>query len=227
MANKTKAESQPTPAEKPVEQFEKRFRRISDSSSSNTESVVDRDLFVVPPTIGQNIPTVSIDPSASRNPPQPQRQDSQGTLIDENLDDLTSQLKQVLFDQERQTFNTSTKEERTTDGIGSMSIPLSTPDKLSTDILDNDDENLVETLRTRHISATQPFYESQYRSTGPTTFDLPQRLASTKKKTHHRHHHHRHSASRLIDRDHESNLRHSDVRRSMFTFSMFFFSFSS
>ncbi|CAF4375221.1 unnamed protein product, partial [Rotaria magnacalcarata] len=87
-------------------------------------------------------------------PPPTLRQDSQATLIDENLDDLSSQIKQVL-DQERQTYNTSTKEERTTDGIGSISMRLSTPGMRSTNLLDHETSNRVNDNEARFSSNQQ------------------------------------------------------------------------
>ena len=120
------------------------------------------------------------------------RQDSQATLIDENLDDLSSQLKQVLLDQERQTTNTSTKEERTTDGFGSMSFPVSTPDVLSTDILDNDASNRLTDDLLRRFSNQRTDYNQQRQR---NSTQIPERTSPPRKKSHH-HHHHKHSTTR-------------------------------
>jgi hypothetical protein len=124
--------------------------------------------------------------------PQTLRQDSQATLIDENLDELSSQIKQVL-DHERQTVNTSMKEERTTDGLGSMSFPLSTPDVLSTDILDNDISNRPRDDLLRSFSNQRTDYHQQ-RPRNPT--NIPERSSPQRKKPHQPHHHHHHHQKR-------------------------------
>jgi hypothetical protein len=145
--------------------------------------------------------------------PQTLRQDSQATLIDENLDDLSSQLKYVLLDQERQTLNTSTKEERTTDGIGSMSFPLSTPDILSTTILDNERTNRPNENSFRHLSNQRINYSQQRNR---QTFDIPERPTLHRKKNHHHHHHQRSSASHHIERNNENSPRRTDVSINVF-----------
>ena len=196
-----------------------RHRQSSTSSSSHTESVVEHQLY--PMHQEQLITTKfsSRDPLESPHdrtpshfpPPPPFRQDSQGTLLDENLDDLSSQIKQVFFDQERQTFNTSTKEERTVDGIGSMSFPLSTPDRLETD-----GTNPIHEMIFRRIP--NPSEDPHHRK----TTEKAQNSGSPKKRNHHRHHHHhhhhqqqqqqhRHHSSRHVIENDESNLRQTDV----------------
>ena len=194
-------------------QIHYQFRQIS-SSSSDTESIVEHELYRTnqggdpssQPQPSASIPSQTGLPSMI--PMQTMRQDSQGTLIDENLDDLTSQLKQGLFDQERQTLNTSTKEERTTDGIGSMSFPLSTPDKLSTDIHQNDLYN-GGYERVFQRATYQPSATYNDRATTRDTFHTQQHSSPPRKKTHHRHH--RHATSRHVERDHETNSRKADV----------------
>lgn len=142
------------------------------------------------PSPARRQPTPPVIPSSQPPPAQTLRQDSQATLIDENLDDLTSQLKQVLIDHERQTVNTSTKEERTTDGLGSMSFPISTPDVLSTDILENDTSNRPTDDLLYHFSNQRIDYNQQ-RQRNPT--NIPERTSPPRKKTHH---HHKHSTTR-------------------------------
>jgi hypothetical protein len=161
--------------------------RLITSSSSDTDSFVEHTLHR--PQQKQSSPSQPKQPTPPVIPPQTIRQDSQATLIDENLDDLSSQLKQVLIDQERQTL--SAKEERTTDGIGSMSFPLSTPDVLSTDVLDNDTSNRLNENLFRRLS-----YQQRNRQSN----DNPERSNLHRKKTHHHHHHRRYSASRHTER---------------------------
>ena len=216
---KKASQTQPVPSsQEHVEPLAKpqilyRFRQIS-TSSSNTESIVEHELYRT--NQGDDVsslpqPAVSIPTQAglsSMAPLPPMRQDSQGTLIDENLDDLTSQLKQVLFDQERQTLNTSTKEERTTDGIGSMSFPLSMSDKLSGNPHENEMSNAgYERIFQRASNQTSGTYSDRAIR---QPFDTQQQHSSpSRKKSHHRHH--RHSTSRQVDRDQEANLRKADV----------------
>lgn len=209
------------PSAKP--QIHYQFRQIS-SSSSDTESIVEHELYRTnqggdgssQPHPGASIPSQTGPPSMM--PMQAMRQDSQGTLIDENLDDLTSQIKQVLFDQERQTLNTSTKEERTTDGIGSMSFPLSTPDKLSTDIHENDLYN-AGYERVFQRAANQPSATYNDRATARDAFHAQQHSSPPRKKTHHRHH--RHATSRHVERDHEANSRKADVSFRIISFTKY------
>ncbi len=160
------------------------------SSSSDSDSVVQHIL---------HRPTKEPSPPPPKQPtppimPHALRQDSQATLIDENLDDLNSQLKQVLLDHERQTVNISTKEERAIDGFGSMSFPLSTPDVLSTDLLENDIVNRPKDDLLRRYSNQRTDYNQQ-RPRNPT--NIPERSSPQRKKPHHHHHHHqKHSGSR-------------------------------
>lgn len=153
------------------------------SSSSDSDSSVHQVLHRP-----DNQPESSPAPKqASPRTMQPQtlRQDSQATLIDANFDDLSSQLKQVI-DPERQTVNTSTKEERTIDGLGSMSFPLSTPDVLSTDILDNNISNRPKDDLLRSYSNQRTDYYQQ-RPRNPA--NIPERSSPQRKKLHHHHHH--------------------------------------
>lgn len=153
----------------------------SSSSSSDTGSVVQYDLRrskqkQISPKVQHTTP--------QRLPPQTLRQDSQATLIDENLDDLSSQIKQVL-DQERHTVDTSTKEERTTGGIASISMRLSTPDALSTNLLDNDASNRLHDNPLRHPSTQQHHRHSS---------DIHEHISPPRKRIHQQqqHHHHPH-----------------------------------
>lgn len=182
--------------------------QATSSSSSDSESVVQH---IPPPMVRQQSPaSAKRQPTPPVIPPPPPpaqtlRQDSQATLIDENLDDLTSQLKQVLLDQERQTVNTSTKEERTTDGLGSMSFPISTPDILSTDVLDNDTSNRPTDDLLHHFSNQRIDYNQQ-RQRNPLS--MPERTSPPRKKVHH---HHKHSSAR-----HDGNSsRRTDVNISL------------
>ncbi|CAF2130505.1 unnamed protein product [Rotaria magnacalcarata] len=166
----------------------------SSSSSSDTGSVVQYDLQrsqqkPPSPRAQQTIPHVF--------PPPTLRQDSQATLIDENLDDLSSQIKQVL-DQERQTYNTSTKEERTTDGIGSISMRLSTPGMRSTNLLDHETSNRVNDNEARFSSNQQCNRRSS---------DAQERSSSQRKKPHH---HQRHATARHFERKDVNGSRKPD-----------------
>jgi hypothetical protein len=188
--------------EKSKSKIDHRSRQLSSSTSSasDTDSVVEHKLH-------QSIEQQQQQQQSSFRipPPQTLRQDSQGTLLDENLDDLSSQLKQGLLDQERQTLNTSTKEERTTDGMGSMSFPLSTPDILSTDILDNDISNQPHENLFRHSSNQQTDYNQHFDR--HSSSNVPERSSQYRKKSHH----HRHSTSRHTERDGGINTRKKDV----------------
>ncbi|CAF3348584.1 unnamed protein product [Rotaria sp. Silwood1] len=164
-----------------------RIRQVissSSSSSSDTDSVIQYALHrpkqkqSSPPSSQQQQQQQATLP---RFLPQTLRQDSQATLIDENLDDLSSQLKQALIDPERQTLNTSTKEERTIDGIGSMSLPLSTPDILSTNLVDNAASNRININLGRHLSNEQINYDQQrYQHSS----DIPESSNLQRKNTH-------------------------------------------
>lgn len=184
------------PQTKPISNYQAYQATSSSSSSSDSESVVQhfirpaaREQSPVPPTKQPTPPVISSPHhhhhhQPPRVPPtQTVRQDSQATLIDENLDDLSSQLKQVLLDQERQTVNTSTKDERTTDGFGSMSFPISTPDVLSTDVLENDISNRPTDDLLRRFSNQRQRNSAQ----------IPERTSPPRKKIHH---HHKHSTTR-------------------------------
>ncbi len=172
------------------------------SSSSDSESVVQHVLHrpVNEPPPKQPTPPVM--------QPQTLRQDSQATLIDENLDDLNSQLKQVLLDQERQTVNTSTKEERTIDGLGSISFPLSTPDVLSTDLLENNISNQPKDDLLRRFSNQRTDYNQQ-RPRNPV--NIPERSIPQRKKPHHHHQYQKHSGARYDG----TNSRKTDVNISI------------
>jgi len=178
--------SKPRTSSTTKQNIHQQFRQIipSSSSSSDTDSVVEHGLHrskqEQPPSL----------PKQPTNPPQTLRQDSQATLVDENLDDLGSRLKQVLLDQERQTLNTSTKEERTIDGFGSMSFLLSTPDILSTDIPNQPSGYLF-----RHISNQRSDY-NQYSS------NIPERSNPYRTKT---------QRPSTIHRNDETNSRKTDV----------------
>ena len=153
------------------QKLQQRNRQLITSSSSDTDSFVEHTLHR--PQQKQSSPSQPKQPTPPPViPPQTLRQDSQATLIDENLDDLSSQIKQVLIDQERQTV--STKEERTTDGLGSMSFPLSTPDILSTDVLDNDASNRLNENLFRRSSNQQRNRQSN---------ENPERSSLHRKKT--------------------------------------------
>ncbi|CAF4034099.1 unnamed protein product [Rotaria sp. Silwood2] len=179
----------------------------SSSSSSDTDSVIQYALHR--PKQKQPSPPPSQQQQQQKTtapifPPKTLRQDSQATLIDENLDDLSSQLKQVLIDQERQTLNTSTKEERTIDGIGSMSLPLSTPDILSTNLVDNDISNRINDNLVRHLSNQQINYNQQG---DRHSFDIPERSSPQRKKTQY---HQKHVTSRHFERKDGSGSRKPD-----------------
>jgi hypothetical protein len=179
----------------------------SSSPSSDTDSIVEYALHR--PKEKHSSPLLLKQPMPRIVQPQTLRQDSQATLIDENLDDLSSQLKYVLLDQERPTLNTSTKEERTTDVIGSMSFPLFTPDILSTAILDNERTNRPNENSFRHLSNQRINYSQQRNR---QTFDIPERSTLHRKKNHHHHHHHqRSSASHHIERTNDISPRKTDV----------------
>jgi hypothetical protein len=185
--------SKPRTSSTTKQNIHQQFRQIisSSSSSSDTDSVVEHGLHrskkEQPPLLTKQPPSLPKQPT---NPPQTLRQDSQATLIDENLDNLSSQLKQVLLDQERQTLNTSTKEERTIDGFGSMSFLLSTPDILSTDIPNQPPDYLL-----RHI----PNQRSDY---NPYSSNIPERSNPYRTKT---------QRPSTIHRNDETNSRKTDV----------------
>jgi hypothetical protein len=185
--------SKPRTSSTTKQNIHQQFRQIisSSSSSSDTDSVVEHGLHrskkEQPPLLTKQPPSLPKQPT---NPPQTLRQDSQATLIDENLDNLSSQLKQVLLDQERQTLNTSTKEERTIDGFGSMSFLLSTPDILSTDIPNQPPDYLL-----RHIPNQRSDY-NQYSS------NIPERSNPYRTKT---------QRPSTIHRNDETNSRKTDV----------------
>jgi hypothetical protein len=186
------------------QKLQQRTRQIASSSSSDTDSVVEHALHRS--TQKQSSPSQHKQPTPPLIPPLTLRQDSQATLIDENLDDLSSQIKQVFLDQERQTLNTDTKEERTTDGLGSMSFPLSTPDIFSTNVLDNDTSNRPNDNLFHHLS-------NQQRNRHST--DIPERTSLHRKKAHHHHHHHHHQKS-SSSRHTGTNAQKSDVNIFLF-----------
>ncbi|CAF0753747.1 unnamed protein product [Rotaria sordida] len=173
-----------------------RIRRatLSSSSSSDTDSVIHY-AFYCPKQKQPSPPPPQQQATPPIGPPQTLRQDSQATLTDENLDDLSCQLKKVHINQERQAFYTSTKEERTIDGIGSMPLPLSTPDILSTNLVDNDASNRINNNLVRHLSNQEINYNQQYHR---HSSDIPEH-SNPQKKTHHHHHHQRHVASRHFE----------------------------
>ncbi|CAM4941753.1 unnamed protein product [Rotaria socialis] len=191
----TDEEVKPRMNQLPQQNTHHRSRQASSSSSSSdTGSVVQYDLQrskqkPPSPRAQQTIPHVFL--------PQTLRQDSQATLIDENLDDLSSQIKQVL-DQERQTYNTSTKEERTTDGIGSISMRLSTPDMRSTNLLDHETSNRVNDNEARFSSNQQRNRRSS---------DAQERSSPQRKKPHH---HQRHATARHFERKDANGSRKPD-----------------
>ena len=116
--------------------FKTTYSTSSSSSSSDTGSIVQQNLGQIQPEQQEQVPIVN-------NPSQANRQDSQETLIDENLDDFSTQLKQVLMEHERQTLNFDPKDEQTTDGLASASFPLSTDHFLQNDIPKRTTEELL------------------------------------------------------------------------------------
>ncbi|CAF0908559.1 unnamed protein product, partial [Adineta ricciae] len=143
-------------------------------------------------------------------PSQTLRQDSQATLIDENLDELSIQLRHVLHGQERYTFNDTGKDERTPDDLGVFSFPLSPPDILSTAIIDDEllnrqNENLLRNLSNQRES------HSQHRSRHSAY--AAQRSSSHRKKNNHHHQQQqqpKYSTSHYIDQAEEINARNAD-----------------
>jgi len=191
---KSKPRTNSTTKPKIHQQFRQIISSSSSSSSSDTDSIVEHELHRSKQE--QPLSSPLKQPTSPRNPPQTLRQDSQATLIDENLDDLSSQLKQVLIDQERQTLNTNTKEERTIDGFGSMSFPLSTPDILSTDILNRPPDYLL-----RHLSNQRTDYNQQRHQ---YSSNIPERSNQYRTKTHY-------YQRTSIHRNDETNSRKTDV----------------
>lgn len=116
--------------------FKTTYSTSSSSSSSDTGSIVQQNLGQIQPEQQEQVPIVN-------NPSQANRQDSQETLIDENLDDFSTQLKQVLMEHERQILNFDPKDEQTTDGLASASFPLSTDHFLQNDIPKRTTEELL------------------------------------------------------------------------------------
>jgi hypothetical protein len=181
------------------QKIQQRFHQVtsSSSSSSDTDSIVEHVLEQSKQEQSSLPPKQPTQPS--KFPPQTLRQDSQGTLIDENLDELSSQIKQVLLEQDQQTLNTDIKEERTTNGLASMSFPLSTQYIPSTDILENNISNRTTNDLLRRLS-NQKIDSNRY------TSDIPER--SHRKKTHHHYHHHQ---KHFTSRTDETNERKTDV----------------
>ncbi|CAF0842617.1 unnamed protein product [Adineta steineri] len=177
----------------------------SSSSSSDTDSIVEYALHR--PKDKQTASSVL----KQQIPPQTLRQDSQATLIDENLDELNSQLKHIPFDHEPQhIFSTSNvKEERTTDRNGASSFRILIPDILSTTFPDNDTPNRTNEHLLRHISNQRINYNPQRNR---HTFHAPERSSSQRKKpSHHQHQpQQKYSSSRHIDRTEEITPRDSN-----------------
>lgn len=226
-----------------------RFRQLINSpSSSDTSSVVEHESYqngTIPNIDSISSPGNPLEipkqETMSHLPPGTFRQDSQGTLIDENLDDFSSQIKQVLIDPERQT---STKEERTTDGIISMSIPLSTPEQFEEDAMENERNVQVPEMVFRRIrDPNEEMFHPQRQKLYPFQHQVPQheqeqqhhhhrrrrrsdrataeksgQSSPSKKRSHrhHHHHHHRHQSSRHVEQEQDSNLRQTDVKISLF-----------
>ncbi|UJR33705.1 hypothetical protein I4U23_021134 [Adineta vaga] len=179
-------------------------QRISPSnSSSDTDSIVEYALHRSKDKHSSSFQNKQHKPLFI--PPQTLRQDSQATLIDENLDELNSQLRHVLHDQELYTLNGSTKDERTSDGTGTMPFPLSTPDILSTTILDDELMNRRNDNLFQHISNPRQNYNQQRNRHSAY---VPERSSSHKKKSHH--HQQKYSTSRHPDQAKEINERNPD-----------------
>ena len=174
------------------------FCRIptSSSSSSDTDSVIEHELPRTKPkqAIHSSSSSSVYSPrsmeklSASVVPPQPLRQDSQGTLIDENLDDLSSQLKQVLLDQQPRLFNVTNTQCSTT-----------ISDRRAQDAFDQ-----VHFRRTLNQQADDIHGH---------TFDVPERSTSPKKRTHGQYQ--RQSMPRSVHHNDEAHGRKSDVTSRM------------
>ena len=172
----------------------------SSSSSSETDSVIQH---VVHTSKQRHTSSPPKHPTPPRIPIQTIREDSQGTLIDDNLDELSPHLKQDLTYQERQTLNIDTKIERTMNKTDFISVLLSKPDITSNDLVDHDKENREDENVIRSSPNKNDFQHHRHSSHHPECSKSHRKIG--------RHHNQRHSASRHTEKMYRNDSRTTDV----------------
>lgn len=182
------------------------YQATSSSSSSDTDSVVQYALHRSNQI--RSSPPLPEDPTPMVFRPQTLREDSQATLTDENLDELSIQIKQVLADHEqRQTYNINSREERRIDnaGVGSSSSPEKfSTNKVTSNRLDRDDDNLAQ--RSSNHRAQYIPEHTRY------SVDAPERSIPQKTRTNQ---HRRYTTSRITEHNGDPNERKVSINISI------------